>query len=73
MRIERRRDVSIAVLVSLLEADSELYNSGIVNKSHVYPKMYVYSPTILCNFHHTVGAGIEERFGLQEAAHLSTE
>ncbi|HNJ78579.1 MAG TPA: DUF2130 domain-containing protein [Marmoricola sp.] len=33
-----------AVLVSLLEADSELYNSGIVDVSHRYPKMYVIRP-----------------------------
>jgi hypothetical protein len=33
-----------AVLVSLLEADSELYNSGIVDVSHRYPKMYVVRP-----------------------------
>lgn len=33
-----------AVLVSLLEADSELYNSGIVDKSHLYDKMYVVRP-----------------------------
>ncbi|MGO4453283.1 DUF2130 domain-containing protein [Arthrobacter sp. RAF14] len=32
------------VLVSLLEADSELYNSGIVDVSHRYPKMYVVRP-----------------------------
>lgn len=33
-----------AVLVSLLEADSEYYNSGIVDVSHRYPKMYVIRP-----------------------------
>lgn len=33
-----------AVLVSLLEADSELYNSGIVDVSHKYDKMYVIRP-----------------------------
>ena len=33
-----------AVLVSLLEADSELYNSGIVDVSHRFPKMYVIRP-----------------------------
>ena len=32
------------VLVSLLEADSELYNGGIVDVSHRYPKMYVVRP-----------------------------
>ncbi len=33
-----------AVLVSLLESDSELYNSGIVDVSYRYPKMYVVRP-----------------------------
>ena len=33
-----------AVLVSLLESDSELYNAGIVDVSHKYPKMYVIRP-----------------------------
>jgi len=33
-----------AVLVSLLESDSELYNTGIVDVSHRYPKMYVVRP-----------------------------
>lgn len=32
------------VLVSLLEPDSELYNSGIVDVSHRFPKMYVVRP-----------------------------
>lgn len=33
-----------AVLVSMLEADNELYNTGIVDKSHRYEKMYVIRP-----------------------------
>jgi hypothetical protein len=33
-----------AVLVSLLESDNELYNSGIVDVSHRFPKMYVVRP-----------------------------
>lgn len=33
-----------AILVSLLEPDSELYNSGIVDVSHRYQKMYVIRP-----------------------------
>lgn len=33
-----------AILVSLLEPDSELYNSGIVDVFHRYPKMYVIRP-----------------------------
>ena len=33
-----------AILVSLLEPESELYNQGIVDVSHKYPKMYVIRP-----------------------------
>ena len=33
-----------AILVSLLEADSDYYNSGIVDMSHKYQKMYVIRP-----------------------------
>ena len=33
-----------AILVSLLEPDSELYNTGIVDVFHRYPKMYVVRP-----------------------------
>ncbi|MBP9132110.1 DUF2130 domain-containing protein [Candidatus Saccharibacteria bacterium] len=33
-----------AVLVTLLESDSELYNTGIVDVSYKYPKMYVIRP-----------------------------
>ena len=41
-RIEKGCDY--AVLVSLLEPESELYNSGIVDVSHRFPKMYVVRP-----------------------------
>ena len=41
-RIEKRCEY--AVLVSLLEPESELYNGGIVDVSHHYPKMYVVRP-----------------------------
>jgi hypothetical protein len=33
-----------AILVSLLESDNELYNTGIVDVFHRYPKMYVIRP-----------------------------
>lgn len=33
-----------AVLVSMLESDNELYNLGIVDVSHKYPKMYIIRP-----------------------------
>lgn len=38
------KNCEYAVLVSLLEADNELYNSGIVDVSHRFPKMYVVRP-----------------------------
>ena len=41
-RVEKKCEY--AVLVSLLELDSEYYNSGIVDVSHKYPKMYVVRP-----------------------------
>ncbi len=40
----RKKNCEFAVLVSLLEPDSELYNGGIVDMSHRYPKMYVIRP-----------------------------
>jgi len=40
----REKNCEYAILVSLLEPDSELYNSGIVDVSHRYPKMYVIRP-----------------------------
>lgn len=41
-RIEKKCEY--AVLVTLLEADNELYNAGIVDVSHKYEKMYVIRP-----------------------------
>ena len=50
-----KKNCEFAVLVSLLEPESELYNQGIVDVSHRYPKMYVIRPqffipmiTLLC-------------------------
>ena len=40
----RQKECEYAVLVSLLEPESELYNSGIVDVSHRFPKMYVIRP-----------------------------
>ncbi len=40
----REKKCEYAVLVTLLEPDSELYNSGIVDVSHRYEKMYVVRP-----------------------------
>lgn len=41
-RLEKKCEY--AVLVTLLEAESELYNTGIVDVSHKFPKMYVVRP-----------------------------
>jgi len=38
------KNCEYAILVSMLEADSELYNTGIVDVSYRYPKMYVIRP-----------------------------
>lgn len=40
----RNKDCEYAVLVSLLEPESELYNQGIVDVSYEYQKMYVIRP-----------------------------
>lgn len=46
----KKKKCEFAVLVSLLEADNELYNTGIVNKSHLYPRMYVIRPQFFVPF-----------------------
>ncbi len=46
----KKKNCEFAVLVSLLEADNDLYNNGIVNKSHLYPKMYVIRPQFFVPF-----------------------
>ena len=38
------KNCEYAILVSMLESDSELYNAGIVDVSYKYPKMYVIRP-----------------------------
>ena len=40
----REKGCEYAILVSLLESESELYNNGIVDVSYRYPKMYVVRP-----------------------------
>ena len=41
------KNCEYAVLVSMLEPDNELYNTGIVDVSYRYPKMYVIRPQFL--------------------------
>ena len=43
----KEKGCEYAVLVSMLEADNELYNNGIVDVSYKYPKMYVIRPAVL--------------------------
>jgi hypothetical protein len=43
-RDRKAKKCEYAVLVSLLEADNDLYNDGIVDVSHIYPKMFVVRP-----------------------------
>ena len=38
------KNLEYAILVSMLESDNELYNNGIVDVRHLYPKMYVIRP-----------------------------
>ena len=40
----RQKNCEYAILVSMLEADSDFYNTGIVDVSYRYPKMYVIRP-----------------------------
>ena len=40
----REKNCEYAILVSMLEPENELYNSGIVDMSHRYQKMYVIRP-----------------------------
>ena len=40
----RNKKCEFGILVSVLEADNDLYNNGIVDKSHRFPNMYVVRP-----------------------------
>ena len=42
-----QKNCEYAILVSMLEADNEVYNEGIVDVSYKYEKMYVIRPSIL--------------------------
>lgn len=44
------KNCEYAVLVSTLESDNEFYNQGIVDVSHIYPKMYVIRPQFFIAF-----------------------
>jgi hypothetical protein len=40
----KNKGCEYAILVTMLEPDNELYNNGIVDVSHLYPKMYIVRP-----------------------------
>jgi len=70
----RDKGCEYAVLVSLLEPEDELYNCGIVDVSHRYPKMYVVRPqffipiiTLLRN------SSLKAASHLQELAHIRAQ
>lgn len=67
-RDRRQKGCEYAVLVSMLEQDSELYNGGIVDKSHRYPKMLVIRPQfflpVLRLITEASRKGFTERFAL---------
>ncbi len=46
----KKKNCEYAVLVSLLEPDNEYYNTGIVDVSYEYPKMYVIRPQFFVSF-----------------------
>ena len=46
----KEKDCEYAVLVSLLEMDNDYYNTGIVDVSYKYPKMYVIRPQFFIPF-----------------------
>lgn len=45
----REKKCEYAVLVSMLEADNDYYNTGIVDVSHEYEKMYLFDHSSLSN------------------------
>lgn len=57
-----RKGCEYAVLVSMLEQDSELYNSGIVDKSHRYPKMLVIRPQFFMPVLRLISEGARKGF-----------
>ena len=55
-----------AILVSMLEPDNELYNSGIVDVFHRYPKMYVVRPQFFIPHDYVVTQCSDEFVTVQE-------
>ena len=46
----REKNCEYAVLVTMLEADNDYFNTGIVDVSHEYEKMYVVRPQFFIQF-----------------------
>lgn len=73
----REKQCEYAVLVSMLEPDSELYNNGIVDVSHRYEKMYVIRPQffipILSLLRNAARNTLDVRQELQEARHQQVD
>ncbi len=65
----RKKNCEYAVLVSMLEPESDYYNSGIVDVSYRYPKMYVVRPqfflTIISLLYNAAKTSLEYRNELQ--------
>ena len=57
-----RKGCEYAVLVSMLEQENELYNNGIVDKSHRYPKMIVIRPQFFLPVLRLISEGAKKGF-----------
>lgn len=66
----QRKGCEYAVLVSMLEQGNELYDTGIVDKSYLYPKMIVIRPQfflpVLRLISEGAKKGFKDRFALQQ-------
>lgn len=73
----KEKNCEYAVLVSLLELDSELYNTGIVDVSYRYPKMYIVRPqffmTLISILVQASGNSIEHKKQLVAARQQSVD
>ena len=62
----RQKRCEYAVLVSLLEPESELYNGGIVDVSYRYEKMYVIRPQFFLSFISLIDNAAKKTIDLQK-------
>jgi hypothetical protein len=69
----RKKNCEYAVLVSLLEPENEMYNSGIVDVSNKFPEDVRHPTSVLHPNHHIVGSDIQEERGISAATEDSTE